>query len=158
MLSNQKNDLQSFFFRVNITYHEAKIFACFFRFMQANVSPTFASIRAFPITVYNGIRGFPLPFRRAVLRFLSAGHTLPSFLSYAGYPHTFPCMAPRYASSLPSRDPWFPCTGSGTHRLHRLLHSSCIPGSRNGSLSGMSVPEHSGIHSRQCIHHTHTRF
>ena len=44
MLSNQKIDLQSFFFRVNITYHEAKIFTYFFRFMQANVSPTFASI------------------------------------------------------------------------------------------------------------------
>ena len=41
-------------------------------------------------------------FRRGALRSLSVAHTLPSSQSYAGYLHTFPCTAPRYAGSLPS--------------------------------------------------------
>ena len=55
---------------------------------------------------------FLLLFRRGALRSLSVAHTLPSSQSYAGYPHTFTCTAPRYAGSLPSHDPFFLCTAA----------------------------------------------
>ena len=98
----------------------AIIFASFFRFMQANVSPTFISIRAFSyhLCIAESVVFFLL-FRRGALRSLSVAHTLPSSQSYAGYPHTFPCTAPRYAGSLPSHDPCFLCTASDMDILHR---------------------------------------
>ena len=128
-------------FLVSSNPHFTFIFANFFKFIHANVSPTFISIRAFPTSVYIENHDSPLLFQRVFLWFLFSEHINPSFPMSDGCLHRFPCMLPIYAGLLFLHDPWSQYTVKDTGIVHRLLRSFYIPYIHPCLLYDMSAPD-----------------